>query len=424
MTTLPKRGADWEDRLEPLEYTSPTGTAIRAYYERTSSEEDARGTVWDFPGVDGVFVQRTGMGGRKFPLTMIFAGPDCDHRADQFEAALREPGYGKLQTPLYGKHTVVPLGTITRTDDLTNGMNQSLVDVTLWKTLTDLFPRQKTDAVGAVQVALLDYSDQSGKYLAKALKVDTVPRALRTVNAFQAGLQALKRALAKVSRLNAGVQSSFSSKVGFLDSTLTTLVGNPLLLASQIVSVTQLPGTIAGNLAAKFAGYKNMIDDILGLDSSSEPKSRIPAESENNFAASSLMMSAAVTGMVLSTTTTTFKSRSEALKAAVELSEKYQEVLDWRESRAEELDLIDDADAHAALQSCVDAALDLLIESSFSLPTQRIITLDKNRGLIELCAELYGSVDEATLDNFISSNRFTGNEILELPEGRKVVHYV
>jgi hypothetical protein len=53
---------------------------------------------------------------------------------------------------------------------------------------------------------------------------------------------------------------------------------------------------------------------------------------------------------------------------------------------------------------------------------QRTITLDRDRQVIELCAELYGSTDY--LDDFIIENNFNINEIELLPMGKRVSYYV
>ena len=54
---------------------------------------------------------------------------------------------------------------------------------------------------------------------------------------------------------------------------------------------------------------------------------------------------------------------------------------------------------------------------------RRRVVLDRNRTIIDLAAELYGSVDDQ-LDFLINSNNLTGSEILELPRGREIVYYV
>jgi len=64
-----------------------------------------------------------------------------------------------------------------------------------------------------------------------------------------------------------------------------------------------------------------------------------------------------------------------------------------------------------------------LVEISFNLKQERRIILTRNRSIIDLVAELYGTVDDQ-LDFLISSNDLSGSEILEVPKGREIVYYV
>jgi hypothetical protein len=78
--------------------------------------------------------------------------------------------------------------------------------------------------------------------------------------------------------------------------------------------------------------------------------------------------------------------------------------------------------AHLALQELVLKSDQLIMNASFALPMQRTVTLGRDRQVVELCAELYGSVDY--LDDFILENDFTIDEIELLPMGTKVSYYV
>jgi hypothetical protein len=75
-----------------------------------------------------------------------------------------------------------------------------------------------------------------------------------------------------------------------------------------------------------------------------------------------------------------------------------------------------------ALSALVYQSAQLILSASFSLPMQRTVTLDRDRQVIELCAELYGSTDY--LDDFIIQNNFTIDGIELLPMGTRVSYYV
>jgi hypothetical protein len=78
--------------------------------------------------------------------------------------------------------------------------------------------------------------------------------------------------------------------------------------------------------------------------------------------------------------------------------------------------------SHLALYDLVYTSVLLITNAAFALPMQKTITLDRDRQVIELCAELYGTTDY--LDDFIIENNFNIDEIELLPMGKKVSYYV
>jgi hypothetical protein len=87
-------------------------------------------------------------------------------------------------------------------------------------------------------------------------------------------------------------------------------------------------------------------------------------------------------------------------------------------------DIIIDSNSNSylLLNELIYSSIQLIQDASFSLPMQRSIRLDRDRQVIELCCELYGSSDY--LDKFIAENDFNIDEIELLPMGREVTYYV
>jgi hypothetical protein len=108
----------------------------------------------------------------------------------------------------------------------------------------------------------------------------------------------------------------------------------------------------------------------------------------------------------------------------------YNDTIAWRDDQFEALEAIplgqsqlDTGEAYAAYQKVVAYATGRLVEISFSLFPERYVILDRPRALLELCAELYGRVDDSTVDALISTNKLTGDEIMEMPRGRRITYY-
>jgi hypothetical protein len=84
--------------------------------------------------------------------------------------------------------------------------------------------------------------------------------------------------------------------------------------------------------------------------------------------------------------------------------------------------VVDTGEAYQALQQAVALTAGFLIQVSFTLAAERRIVLDRDRTIIDVAAELYGSVDDR-LDFLINTNNLSGDDILELKRGRSLVYY-
>jgi hypothetical protein len=127
----------------------------------------------------------------------------------------------------------------------------------------------------------------------------------------------------------------------------------------------------------------------------------------------------------------TFATKTEAVGAADKILSQLDAAVSWRDSGFQAVgqtggvstSQVDTGEAYQALQRAASLAAGFLIQLSFSLIPERAIVLDRARTIIDVAAELYGSVDDR-LDFLIDTNDLSGNEILELPAGRKIVYYV
>jgi hypothetical protein len=116
-------------------------------------------------------------------------------------------------------------------------------------------------------------------------------------------------------------------------------------------------------------------------------------------------------------------SREEAVETASRIMALLGAMNTFEDSKIVQNAFVDAApESYIALVELVYQSTRLMMNALFSLPMQRTITLDRDRQVVELCAELYGSPDY--LDDFIIQNNFNLNEIELLPMGTKVTYYV
>lgn len=399
---------------------------MRFSYTDVSSEIDKRTSAFEFPGIAGAYVQDNGPGARRFPLLCFFSGPDCDLEAQAFEALLLERGAGRLEHPLYGKHTVVPFGTLTRRDDLLSGANQTLLEVCFWSTLGAVYPSSGLSPKHEVNLSIGFTQQKLSAGFARKMNLLTAARRANTQLTVRQALRNIQAAMRKVAGVTEAVNREFRDLQQQVNFGLDVLIGTPLLMAQQLLNLISAPGRALAGILSRLEGYADLLDRMLGSSRSTPGDvSVLPAlrlRLSNDFHTAELLASGAVIGSLTSVVHTTFTAKPQALEAAEALLAQADALTAWQDERYGDLEQIDTGEGYQSLQETVALAVGFLVEISFSLVPERAVVLDRPRSIIDLSAELYGSVDDK-LDFLISTNRLTGSDILELPRGRRIVYY-
>ena len=399
----------WQDRLKPASYTPPGGTAITFEYADVSVSADLRGSRYDFAGKEGTYAQPTGSSGRMFPLRLLISGADYDIAADALFEALRVPGIGVLGHPVHGSINVVPMGTLARRDDLASAANQAVIEVTFWETIGTLYPSGQTDPASAVSQTISSYNEAAATDYAQGLSILSELDKVETVAQVRELIDETAAALEGVAGTTAAVQTQFDEIYASINQGIDTVIGAPLDLAFQVSLLIQSPGRAAALWSDKLDAYRNLADSIFATSPSDN----------NEFKTSDLFAAGALTGTIVSAVNTTFSTQPDALIAAQNILELASDLTVWRDTYAPD----DTGGAYAEWQQAAALCAGFLVEISFSLAQERTITLVRDRTIIDVCAQLYGEIDEK-LDFFINSNALSGSEIIELPAGKTIKYYV
>lgn len=412
----------WTDRMREAAYTSPSGERAIFTYEDVSRNVEKKTTGYEFPDADGTYVQDLGHSGRRYPLRVIFWGENYDQEADRFEAGLLERGVGKLEHPMYGAVDVVPFGSIKRRDDLKTRANQAVIEVTFWETIGLIYPAAQQDPGAAVLEAVGEYNESAAGQFEGAVQLDTVAWRANFKGDYNALIGAAEAGLRAVADAQDAVRKQFNAINDSINQGIDVLIADPITLAFQTTRLLQAPARSASNIESRLDAYRDLANAITG-GNGAVVKSDEGARGSNRFHARDLYASTYVTGSVVSVVNNRFTTKTEALEAAEAVLDQFQDVAAWRDDNFQALARVDTGEAYQKLQEAVALTAGFLVEISFTLKQERRIVLDRTRTIIDVVAELYGSIDNQ-LDFFISSNSLTGSEILELPRGREIVYYV
>jgi hypothetical protein len=465
--------------IREARYTSPSGKETTFGWETTERNTELKTGVFTFPGRDGANVQHQGAGARTFPLVCIFSGDDCTSKADEFEAMLIERGAAELQHPIYGAIKVKPVGNIKREDDPVKKLGEATVTVTFTETLAGEEAAELNDvAAETIDEKYDEFSEAAAADFAAAVETENISEQLNITAALETQTQSIIDSMQPLAASDKKSFADWTASAKELKDNIKNLYAKGKNIAAKLESVyvkalnigrltlrlMKLPSTLSVSFAEKIKGYStltaNLINqyknDPFGVENIKAAYATATLALTGAAAAiasgSALTIAeiAALTGAApsLSSQTSAKKqespenpesepkepmeaasktagttSREEAVEAANKVAQFFETVTAFQDTKIAQNVFVDAAPAaHIALSELVYNSIQLILNASFSLPMQKTITLDRDRQVIELCAELYGTTD--CLDEFIIENNLNIDEIELLPMGKKVLYYV
>jgi len=414
----------WQDRIKEAALTTPSGLRFTFEYTDVSKEVEALGTVWEFPDFTGSYVQDTGRSGRRINQRFFISGDNYDIDAANFDQGLNERGNFTLEHPVYGRLLVGIVGAIARRDDLVTGANQAVYEVPFIETTDLLYPLPQTDPASVVLTAADEYTDAAATHYSERTNLVGAVEQASARNRYELVLAQTRTALFDALRQQLQVvQNTASAIFDSINTAIDILIGEPLTLAYQtILFINSLSQGVQG-IKDRLNSYLEVALSIAGVGF--EPyQAGLDSRPANDFYTDELYAMAAIVGGVRSVVNAQFETKGQALDAAEQLLETSEQVTVWRDTNYESLGEIDTGEAYQQYQEAVAVAVGYLVEISYSLKQERAIVLDGPTTILNLEAELYGTIDE-NLDRLIADNQLNGSEIATgLAKGRQVVYYV
>ncbi len=429
----------WEDRLREAAFTTPKNKRITFAYEDVQRTTPINGTMFTFPGVNNAYPQRNGFGSREYPLRCFFSGPNHDKIATAFEAAVLEPGVGRLEHPMYGRIPVVAFGQITRNDALKTAANQTIIELSFFTTIGEIYPSTQPGGVNEIAAALEGFDVAAAQDFDSLTDLASAVRKAQSKATIRSYLLKVSSELQKISDSVTTVNRAFRDAQATVNLGLDVLIGQPLLLARQLCDLVKAPGRALIGIESRLDGYANLAASIFSSKSANPGEAFASGASllqrqgriTNDLRISELFAANAVAGSIAATTVAgSFATRPSAIAAAVAIQEQLDAFVAWRDAGfAAVAQLPTPGVTHAdigetmqALQNAASLAVGYLVQTSFGLVPERRLVLDRDRTILDVAAELYGTVD-GKLDLLINSNNLTGDEILELPRGKTISYF-
>ena len=321
---------------------------------------------------------------------------------------------------------VVPTGSISHSDDVVSGINVSSVSVTFAETLIDVSViNSEIVSVDKIKSDVENFEKKSTLEYVKDFVSDRIQDAVWAANMFKKGIRIATDSLEKIARAEKNIAAKWENIQFELFNSIDSLVTAADDVAIQTVKLIRLPATTLITAGEKIEAYASAIREIIS-DFKNNPANITNAK--NQWVATRLMLNSLVTavagGVAVtdSSSSVSFKSREEAVKAATDIAELYDEVIEYEEKNVDKDYFVETGEGYDSMRDVVSNSIQHIIDSSFSLPSRKSIILGEDRQVVELVYELYGNLNR--LDEFIVDNNLNYNEIEVIPMGREVAYYV
>ncbi len=417
---------NWENRLQPATYTAPSGKSFTFDFKKVEVSATHRASIFRTPNKPGAYAIDFGMGERKYPLTAYVFGNDYDIEADKLVLLLEERGHGKLDHPVYGTKTVQVMG-YKRKDDPADRAGVGIINIDFIESTETTFVETKKDVEDDLKKKRKKLNKENPEELDKEIKkLGEVLKKSETSKRMKEYLDLADKHLRPELSFFEEAEALFNAIHDSLNDKITKNIGKPLVLASQMNALIKVPATLVQRTALRLQGYTKFATDLRERSSISA----LTKDTKSKLLEVGVLLSAIETAISETLMNSDFKTRGEALVYAnvlLELHEVNKAFMETEEAKFQagslELLIYGNSEQTRQLEYIVQVTAAKLADVAFGLAQERSIILSRDRTIIDLAFELFGSIDDVYLDALIDINNLEGDEIDLMPEGKEITYY-
>lgn len=418
----------WQDRLgQDIRLTSPNGDEFTALFVGNDRTLDKKLGIFEYPDFDGTVTQDLGVGGARYPLDIYFEGENCDTEGQRFFSACEQRGRWTVIHPIYGSLSLQLVSVADRTNLVTDG-NIARFE-TRWIEPSEQSSTVSTQELGsAVDAQFVQVNATSTAQFNENLALVTAGETIAAKATTEQSVMLADNRLRDLYENNDSIAAEIAAIKRGITDTLDQTVLDPLVLASQIQQLVQLPALAIQDISSRLSVYEDIVNDLIGVDTGGDD-----SEGKNSVSVIELFLSAIAAVNAQIVTTGELRTQPQAVELATRINDTFQTVTNVLDIRQEDFNAADiDMQYFSQSSSYVDAyritaqGIAFLLTSALDLATEKRFTLDKPRAPIEITVTEYGDRgdNDNNLDFFIETNDLHGSELLLLPAGTSVVVYV
>lgn len=423
------------DDLIQAAYTGPqSGNRIAfRYREMLPKNIKRRLGANRYIGIDGVEYQDLGNDDWRYNVECFFTGPTHPADAAALERLLLEPAPvgspGLLEHPREKVREVV-VASVRVIHDPNKDANQTKVQIEFRDQLT--LPADQRDRPElAVQRALESFSSAAANEFAVVSTLNTIADRVATAREVVAQLNIITETMGEVLDATSQIQADFIAIRTDITNNLDTLLDAPDVLAANLVRLVHLALSAPADIFSRADAYSNLYRRSVGIDDDSVPTlfGLAPESVTRNLAnLQGLVASAASAGMLVNVVqgAGAFLTKQAAYEAASGALASVTAVTRALETTQDTFDLSSVQRKYVTPQTLSE--LRILKRLCYAATQQitsrllatRIITLQHDTPVFQVCYEYYEDISDDTLWALIDANNLSLEEMVVIPGGREL----
>lgn len=412
----------WQEKADKeLVITTGDGQVFNFMWKDPEKEVEYNISLFEYPEVEGTFVDRKKRKGSRIPLTLFFVGEQHVSQYNAFEDAADDERHWVMNHPYYGRLNVQPIRMHV---DHTGG-NVSKINIEVIETIVENNPKSVVNPKDKIVSDGLDLNDQLSEHFAVVLPQPKIADAVyinkNLTKVYEEGRKKVK--------LTVDADKYFEL-FSIASNAVLKITSKPLEIMRLIQAMINAPFQFIDLVKNRIALLKSQFGLLRAIAETATKKSdKIIYETMAGNVVCSIAM-AAVTTTNDTLSSEDYVSKNDVLEAIDNINEVYDQYVEDIDSMASETgsdedSFVPDPVSMSALQALVNYTVSMLLSIALDGKQERGVVLEEDSNIIVLAHRFYGlEVDDSTIEYLIKTNNLGMNDLLIIKKGRLIIYYV
>lgn len=403
----------WIEKIESgLIITMGDGVQFQPMWMNAEKETEFNTAMFDFPEVDGTFVNRSMPRGSQYKLELYFEGADNLDIRDAFEESAKDKRPWLISHPLYGSLTVQPLRIAY--DNTKHNVTKIIVPV--METIENVNPSTELVPVDTIL---------NGKENSDAAVADAFPE-LKSVPVVS--LQSTNKSIYDIgaSEINdSTISQDYFNAFSAANSAIANFTHDPLFAIQKMQSFINAPFLFTQSVQSRLSILQSQLNLLISkISNVSSNTDKLFFELNAGAIVSSMAVVAATP------LTGNYNNKADVINVNLSIVNNYNSYVTTINNIAgvnggSPYYWVPNSYLQMLLNQLLNFTVSNLIIIALGAKQERVIFLEEDSNIILLAHRFYGlDSDDSTIEYFKLSNDIGLNEILEIKKGRKILYYV